>query len=170
MVELDQDVTSVWQVILGGEAQWLADRIVSFELTVESARHSLAIPALSRSDRAFATIVKNRANRGGILADGASFVNHGENGREIASRWYSATLRCRILEIDRVRARIKFVHGDAFDVCRKNESCADAIFFRSALCQSWRKTLPPLAHRPFGSIRASGEVEGRFLDDIRRSP
>ncbi len=129
MVELDQDVASVWQVILGGEAQWLADQIVNFELTVASARQLLATPAQSPRDRAFATIVKNRVNRGGILADGASFVKHGENGRGVTSRWYPTTLRRRILEIDRMRTCITFVHGDAFDVCRKNENCADAIFF-----------------------------------------
>src|SRR5882762_10099188 len=36
MVELDQQIASVWKTILGGDAEWLAKRIVSFDLTVES--------------------------------------------------------------------------------------------------------------------------------------
>jgi DNA adenine methylase len=51
---------------------------------------------------AFATIIKNRVNRGGILANGASFIKNGENGKGITSRWYPETLRRRILAIAQV--------------------------------------------------------------------
>jgi DNA adenine methylase len=51
----------------------------------------------------FATIIKNRVNRGGILANGASFIKNGENGKGITSRWYSETLRRRILDIAQVK-------------------------------------------------------------------
>lgn len=47
----------------------------------------------SWESRAFATIIKNRVNRGGILANGASFIKNGENGKGITSRCYPATLR-----------------------------------------------------------------------------
>jgi DNA adenine methylase len=50
---------------------------------------------------AFATIIKNRVNRGGILANGASFIKNGENGKGITSRWYSEMLKRRILSITR---------------------------------------------------------------------
>ena len=57
---------------------------------------------------AFATIIKNRVNRGGILANGASFIKNGENGKGITSRWYPETLRRRILAITQVQAQDQF--------------------------------------------------------------
>jgi DNA adenine methylase len=129
MVELDEDVAAVWQVIVGGDAEWLAEQIVSFDLTVETAKSAIAQAHQSIRKRAFATIVKNRVQRGGILAEGASFVKHGENGKGILSRWYPETLKRRILEIAQRREQITFIHGDAFAVCRANEHRTDAVFF-----------------------------------------
>lgn len=129
MVELDEDVAAVWQVITEGSAAWLAERIMTFDLTVETAKAAIAQANHSLRDRAFATIVKNRVQRGGILADGASFIKHGENGKGIRSRWYPETLKRRILEIDQHRHQITFMHGDAFAVCRANEGRTDALFF-----------------------------------------
>jgi DNA adenine methylase len=128
-VELDADVAAVWQVITEGDAAWLAERIVTFDLTVETAKTAIAQADQSIRDRAFATIVKNRVQRGGILADGASFIKQGENGKGIHSRWYPETLKRRILEIDQRRHQITFIHGDTFVVCQANEARADALFF-----------------------------------------
>ncbi len=129
LVELDEDVAAVWQTILNGDAAWLANRIVTFELTAESARHAIAQRENSLRDRAFATIVKNRVNRGGILAEGASFVKHGENGKGIQSRWYPTTLKRRMMEIHQLQDRFSFIWGDAFTVLRENLERADVLFF-----------------------------------------
>lgn len=129
MVELDEDVAAVWQVILEGDASWLAERIRSFEMTVETAKAAIAQVNLSIRDRAFATIVKNRVQRGGILAEGASFIKHGENGKGLLSRWYPETLERRILAIDKMRDWITFIHGDALEVCRQNQHRNDVVFF-----------------------------------------
>ena len=129
MVELDEGVAAVWQTIINGDAEWLANEITQFNLTPESARETIAKADQSLAQLAFATIVKNRVNRGGILADGASFVKHGENGKGIHSRWYPATLKRRILEIYQVRERIQFIHGDAFEVCQANENRLDVVYF-----------------------------------------
>ena len=129
MVELDSDVAAVWQVLVNGDAAWLAKRIASFEMTETTAKAAIAQADRSARDRAFATIVKNRVQRGGILAEGASFIKHGENGKGLLSRWYPETLQRRILAIDKLRDRITFIHGDAFDVCRQNEYRSDAVFF-----------------------------------------
>ena len=40
MVELNEGVAAVWQVITEGDAQWLADKIITFELTPESAQRN----------------------------------------------------------------------------------------------------------------------------------
>jgi DNA adenine methylase len=62
-------------------------------LTPESARSAIAQADESLECLAFATIIKNRVNRGGILANGACFIKNGGNGKGITSRWYAETLR-----------------------------------------------------------------------------
>jgi DNA adenine methylase len=129
LVELDEDVAAVWQVITTGDAKWLADQIINFDLTAETAQVAIAKASQSLRDRAFATIVKNRVNRGGILAEGASFIKQGENGKGIRSRWYPGTLKHRIIEIDQLGDKIKFIFGDAFEILRLNEDRKDSLYF-----------------------------------------
>ncbi len=129
MVELDEDVAAVWKIILSDDAYWLADQIVSMELTPQSATDAINRSGLSLRDRAFATIVKNRVNRGGILATGAGFVKLGEGGKGILSRWYPDTLKKRILEIHRICGKVTFIHGDAFETCSRFAAQSDKIFF-----------------------------------------
>jgi DNA adenine methylase len=129
MVEKDEGVGAVWEIILNGGASWLANKIVQFQLTPESARAAIEKANESLESLAFATIIKNRVNRGGILADGASFIKNGENGKGITSRWYPETLKKRILEIDKIKQRIQFIQGDALEVCEQNTSSGSAIYF-----------------------------------------
>jgi DNA adenine methylase len=129
MVEKDEGVAAVWQVILNGGAEWLGDAIMGFYLTPESARRAIARADESLESLAFATIIKNRVNRGGILANGASFIKNGENGKGITSRWYPETLRRRILAIDQVKHKINFIEGDAFEVCERNANRDDVVYF-----------------------------------------
>jgi len=60
LVELDKQVAAVWQTILGGDAEWLADRILSFEMTLDNARGVLAAPTADIREQAFQTILKNQ--------------------------------------------------------------------------------------------------------------
>jgi DNA adenine methylase len=131
MVELDKQVAAVWRTILDGDGEWLADELVRFQLSPYSVAAALgrAGASLSPRERAFNTLLKNRVNRGGILAPGAGLVKHGENGRGLASRWYPATLRRRILDITAVRDRITFVEGDGLDMIRRHAAEVDAAFF-----------------------------------------
>lgn len=129
MVELDERVAAVWRTILGGQAEELAERIVRFDLSLETVKEVLGSPVDSLSDRAFATILKNRVNRGGILAPGASLVKNGENGRGLSSRWYPETLKKRILDIASVGDRITFVERDGLEVLREHARRPDAVFF-----------------------------------------
>ena len=129
MIELDTDVAAVWSTILSGDALWLADAIATFELTHESARALLTSRPTITRDRAFSTILKNRVNRGGILAPGASMVKQGENGKGLHSRWYPQTLRQRILDIVSLSDRILFVQGDGVAVLREHAPRRDAVYF-----------------------------------------
>jgi DNA adenine methylase len=128
-VELDAQVAAVWQSILHGDAEWLADRIVQFDLSLESLRRELSKHAGSNRELAFQTILRNRTARGGILASGAGFVKTGEGDRGLNARWYPATLARRIREIAFVAERLTFVEGDAFDFLAKFRHNPSAVFF-----------------------------------------
>lgn len=121
LVEKDEQVAAVWKTIITaqGGAEWLANEIVNFKLTPESAKSLLASHPTSARKLAFKTVVQNRVSHGGILADGAGVIKHGENGKGILSRWYPATLKKRILDISKVRKQITFIQGNAFEVLKQ---------------------------------------------------
>lgn len=129
IVELDHQVAAVWHTIINGDGDWLAERIAQFHLTAETATETLATPATTLHELAFQTILKNRINRGGILAHGAGRIKNGENGKGLTSRWYPETLKQRILDIMSVRDRIRFVEGDGLVVLQEKTHQADAVFF-----------------------------------------
>lgn len=129
LVELDDQIAAVWETILGGDAEWLAKRIVSFDLSLENAKEVFSRKSSSRRELAFQTILKNRIAHGGILADGAGVIKGGENGKGIHSRWYPQTIAKRIANIALVAERIRFDHGDAFAAISKFRSNDRAVFF-----------------------------------------
>jgi DNA adenine methylase len=129
MVELDHQVAAVWHTIIHGDGAWLAERIATFDLTSESVEETLSEPAVTLPDLAFQTILKNRVNRGGILANGAGKIKHGENGKGIRSRWYPQTLKQRIMDIISVRDSIRFLEGDGLSVMHDNMNREDVVFF-----------------------------------------
>jgi DNA adenine methylase len=130
MVELDEQVAAVWRTIItDGDGLWLADKISNFELTDDSLRKALSEKAPAVRERAFQTILKNRTYHGGILAPGSAPLKNGENGKGITSRWYADTLKKRILAINDIRSRLKFIEGDGIEEVRKNARRQDAIFF-----------------------------------------
>jgi DNA adenine methylase len=129
MVELDSDVAAVWETMLApGGAAWLVDQILSFELTLENVHACLESEPVHAWPKAFVTLLRNRVQRGGIMAHGAGLIKEGENGRGLCSRWYPETLARRIREIARLRERIVFVAGDAFQVLASGLSSDQAIF------------------------------------------
>jgi DNA adenine methylase len=129
LVELDEQVATVWKTILYGDYEWLANRIVTFILTPESAEAELSRTNTSLEEKAFQTILKNRINRGGILAPGAGRIKYGENGKGIWSRWYPETLKKRILNIAKIKDRITFIEGDGLRAMEFYANYADAAYF-----------------------------------------
>lgn len=129
MVELDADVAAVWQTILGGEAKWLADKVLRFPFTPEAVAAELARPAINLRERAFQTLLRNRTHHGGILAPGSGRLKHGEKGKGLSSRWYPQTLCSRILNIEKVAPNIRFVHGDGLQVLQDYACQPSAVFF-----------------------------------------
>ncbi len=129
MVEKDEDIAAVWQTILKNDARWLAEKIYDFEFTKDNIKKILTLEHPSIKNRAFATILKNRLNRSGILAYGAGMVKKGENGKGLKSRWYPETLKKRILAIDEFKDSIDFIQGDGLDVIKKYINDTQAAFF-----------------------------------------
>jgi DNA adenine methylase len=128
MIELDDQVAAVWHTLLS-EGEWLANRIVNFELTHDNVSSALAQEPLSRRDKAFKTVLRSRINRGGILAPGAGMLKYGEKGRGIHSRWYPETLQRRILDIIAIQERIQFVEGDGLQVLERHSQRHDVVYF-----------------------------------------
>lgn len=129
MVEMDEEIAAVWEVILNGKNEWLANKIFSFDLTQENIKKELDKPDKKLHDIAFCTILKNRIFHGGIIAKGSGMIKNGENGKGIASRWYPKTLRDRIRAIEHVKNKIDFITGDAFTILEQNISNKAAFFF-----------------------------------------
>ena len=129
MVEQDAQVAAVWQTVLNGQGEWLAEEIVNFQMSPETVQAALAKPEDGARELAFKTILKNRVVHGGILAPGSGLLKYGENGKGLMSRWYPQTLKKRILDIATVKDKICFVHGDGLQVLRENAHRADAVFF-----------------------------------------
>jgi DNA adenine methylase len=129
MVERDEQVAATWQAVLGGDAGWLVERIMSFEVTPESVQACLEAPAAAIRERAFKTIVKNRTFHGGILAPGSAVIKYGENGKGIRSRWYPETLKKRILKIAELRDRITFIEGDGLRFMEQRLHEERTVFF-----------------------------------------
>lgn len=129
LVELDSDVAAVWRTILKGGGEWLAHRIEGFELSRKSVQAVLDSQHTLLRDKAFATILRNRVQRGGILAPGAGLMKNGENGKGLASRWYPETLGRRIRDIVAQRTKIRFIQGDGIEQISKRARRKNIAFF-----------------------------------------
>jgi len=131
MVERDEAVAAVWQTIIHdkGGGEWLAERITAFKVSSDSVTAFLATPASCPREQAFQTIVKNRVNRGGIMAPGAGLIKEGENGKGLSSRWYPQTLKRRILDIVQIRDRLEFTQSDGLTSFTQYAADSKAVFF-----------------------------------------
>lgn len=129
LVEIDRDIASVWKTMLSIQGGRLASEILSFRLSEDSVRSCLSSSPKHQFDRAFQTILRNRVQRGGIMAPGASLMKSGENGRGLASRWYPETLARRILSIVENKHRIRFLQADGIEFIRDNADRTEIAFF-----------------------------------------
>jgi DNA adenine methylase len=129
LIELDEEVAAVWETILNGNAGRFASVISSFQVSPDSVRRVLQKKPKDLFQKAFAALLRNRVQRGGIMAPGASLMKRGENGRGLGSRWYPKTLANRILAITEMNSRTRFLHGDGIVFIKENRSRKDIAFF-----------------------------------------
>ncbi|HEY3761352.1 MAG TPA: DNA adenine methylase [Verrucomicrobiae bacterium] len=127
--EMDNGVASVWRVVLNGQSEWLAKQILNFDLTLENVKMSLSEDSNELRQKAFQTILRNRVQRGGILAEGAGLIKTGEGERGLGSRWYPETLARRIREINQQKDKITFVNGDGLNLIEEHKADVDAAFY-----------------------------------------
>ncbi len=127
--EMDGAVAAVWRIVLNGRAEWLAKKIKSFDLTEDHVRAELKRAAATVPELAFQTLVRNRVQRGGIMAPGAGLVKTGEGNRGIASRWYPETLSRRILEINARKDRLVFIQGDGLALIAEHAEDEETVFY-----------------------------------------
>lgn len=129
LAELDENVGAVWRVMLNGHAEWLAKRILDFDLTQANVHATLSGKPRAIHEIAFQTILRNRVQRGGIMAPGAGLVKAGENGRGLSSRWYPETLARRIRAINARKHKLNFIQGDGFKLLDEFRSDMETVFY-----------------------------------------
>jgi DNA adenine methylase len=129
MVELDDEIAAVWETVASGDAEWLANRILTFDMTREAVLEELQKTPTTKREKAFQTILKNRTLHGGILAEGSRFIKYGENGKGIGSRWYPKTLAHRLLNLNHVVSRIDFRCDDGLKVIAEFSANEEAVHF-----------------------------------------
>jgi DNA adenine methylase len=129
MVEIDDEIAAVWKTIFYGDVEWLINKIISFDMTVDNVNQVLAIDYVTNEEKAFKTIIKNRTFHGGILAKGSGLIKYGENGKGISSRWYPKTIAKRISHIKYFRHKITFIQANGMEIIRSNLANDDSIFF-----------------------------------------
>ena len=128
LVEIDPGVAAVWKTVLNGKGKALAERIVKFEVSEAVVRELLSARHRTLFDKAFATILRNRMQRGGIMAPGATLMKNGEKGKGLLSRWYPETLNRRILEIAERKGFIEFHQTDGIEFLSTHAEREDMAF------------------------------------------
>lgn len=102
----------MWEVLVGGGAEDLAEAVLRLPVTHEAVENLLRSSPQDPIEGALRTLVRNRVARGGLLAPGSGRMRLGEARRGLLSRWYPRTLAERIRAIGREAHRIAFLRGD----------------------------------------------------------
>jgi len=129
MVELDDEIATVWESVVNGDAEWLANRILTFNLSKEAVLQEIKKNPNTKREKAFQTILKNRTLHGGILAEGSRFIKYGESAKGIRSRWYPGTLAKRLVNLNHVVNRIDFRCDDGLKVMMEFSATEEVVYF-----------------------------------------
>lgn len=167
MVELDRRVAAVWSASLNGEAEWLAQKVETFQPTSPSVRHEVARKPTTLRQLAWVTLLHNRVSYGGLMTACSGLLNEGERGNGLTSRWYPKTLAARIRGINRLKKRITFACGDGIELLeqyhRNWNSVRTAYFIDPPYIVAGKRlyTKSKLDHRRLFEI--ASKLNGRVL-------
>ena len=128
LCDRDPELSNLWRCILN-DTDRLAQQVESFSPTPDNVRAVFDDDNTSDFESAFRTLLRNRVNRGGIIAKGASTMNKGENGNGLASRWYAKTLATRIRTIGSYANHFEYVRSDGIDLVERYQDRQSAVFF-----------------------------------------
>ena len=129
LIEKDEDVAAVWKTIFGRSGKWLAEAIMDFELSDENISMQAQKSGSSTKERALNTIVRNRINRGGIIAPSGGRLNKGEKDKGINSRWYPETLSARLLNLIPYKSNFSVKCGDGIRAINKYAENPNMLVF-----------------------------------------
>lgn len=129
--ELDGEVARVWGNILSDNGYELAELVEEFKVSKATTNRLFAHAAngAELSEKALAVLVRNRIQRGGVLAPGAGRLKHGENEKGLSSRWYPETISERLIAIHAERKRLSFTNEDGFELLKRFQTDTEAVAF-----------------------------------------
>ena len=129
--ELDCEVARVWNNVLSANGCELAGRVEGFKISKAATNRLFAHAAngAELSEKALAVLVRNRIQRGGVLAPGAGRLKDGENEKGLASRWYPETISERLTAIHAKRKHLSFKNEDGFELLERFQIDAEAVAF-----------------------------------------
>lgn len=172
LIERDRRVRDVWRAILGRSGRRLAEQIRTFEFNEENLRATLQSNGTNLRERAFRTLLRNRVNRNGIIADGAGMVRVGEYGLGRRSRWYPDTISQRILSIVAHKERIEVPRSrDGRRYLKKRADEDGLIYFLDPPYRTVGRRLYRHADvRPRTVFERAAALKGDFLLTYRNTP
>ena len=122
MCELDADVAAFWRSALNhGPA--LRKAVLEFVPSARAVQDIIGTSPSTDLERGFRALVLNRMRRGGVLAEGASLLRKGENGKGLASRWYPETLAERIAAVERHAHLLSLQETDGVEFLASLNAC-----------------------------------------------
>jgi len=129
--ELDSEVARVWDNVLSDDGCELAERVKRFKISKLATNRLFTHVAngAELSEKALAVLVRNRIQRGGVLAPGAGRLKNGENEKGLASRWYPTTISERLAAIYAERERLSFTNEDGFELLKRFQNDTKAVAF-----------------------------------------
>lgn len=129
--EIDTDVAALWRCVLSEHGLDFARQVGRFKVSRRTVQRLFTISRgrVPLTIKALAVLVRNRVQRGGVLAPGAGRLKEGEAGKGLTSRWYPETLKKRLTAIYASRGRLHFVHGDGFALLERFAHHDRAVVF-----------------------------------------
>lgn len=129
--ELDCEVARVWDNVLSDNGRELTELVDGFRVSKAATKRLFEHVANGAEPyvKALAVLVRNRIQRGGVLAPGAGRLKNGENEKGLGSRWYPRTISERLAAIHAKRKRLCFKNEDGFELLKRFQNDSEAVAF-----------------------------------------
>lgn len=110
LADKDPLIASFWRVVFSDDAKWLANRILSIEISVEKWTKLKKSKPVNIREQALKCLYLNRTSFSGILHESAGPIGgRTQEKRDIGCRFFRERLAQRVLELSKLKKRVKFV-------------------------------------------------------------